>query len=83
MTARKVRKRRFRILDELGLMEIVRMHIEGCRSVRELCQHILGPAADGQRVGTILFYGGWMTDDSGTSGRIPSRSGGNFLRRND
>jgi hypothetical protein len=61
MTARKVRRRRFRILDELGLMEIVRMYLEECRSVRQLCQHIFGPAHDGRRVGTSLFYE-WLDD---------------------
>ena len=59
MPSRPIRRKRFKILDELGLDEICEMYYEKADGVRHLMTLIFEPAHEGRKPGASDFYA-WL-----------------------
>ena len=55
MAGRKIRRQRFRLMDELGFSWLCKFYVESSTSVKSLCWTIFDPTPDG-RIGVSLFY---------------------------
>lgn len=55
MAGRKIRRQRFRLMDELTFNWLCKFYVESCTSVKALCLSIFDPTPDG-RIGVSLFY---------------------------
>ena len=54
MASRKIRRERFRILDELGINAVCQMYVEG-GPVKELCQGLFDPSKYGMPGNNLLY----------------------------
>jgi hypothetical protein len=59
MPSRRIRRKRFKILDELGLDEISELYYEKASGVRDLMTLIFEPAQEGRKPGAADFYA-WL-----------------------
>ena len=56
MASRPIRRKRFKILDQLGIEEIADIYIEEATGVRPLMTLLFEPERGGQAPGAMVFY---------------------------
>ena len=56
MASRPIRRKRFKILDQLGVEEIADIYIEEATGVRQLMALLFEPERGGQAPGAMVFY---------------------------
>ncbi len=56
MASRPIRRKRFKILDQLGVEEIADIYIEEVTGVRQLMALLFEPERGGQAPGAMVFY---------------------------
>ena len=56
MASRPIRRKRFKILDQLGVEEIADIYIEEATGVRHLMTLLFEPERGGQAPGAMVFY---------------------------
>jgi len=56
MASRPIRRRRFALLDQIGIEEVSEFYIEECSGVRDLCHKLFEVTKEGTRPGNQDFY---------------------------
>ena len=56
MASRRLRRRRMKLLDDLGFGEVSRLYVEEAGSIRALCEMLFQPRRPGEKVGVSAFY---------------------------
>jgi hypothetical protein len=73
MASRPIRRKRFKILDQLGVEEIADIYIEEATGVRQLMALLFEPERGGHQ-GRWCSTSGWMLEVCGMNGGSGSRS---------